>query len=103
MFRKMILGFILICLPFNAVWALEINFSDASVADVVSALAKQAGIDLIMSSDSNSQKRASVYLKDATAEEAMEYILRANGFTYEKKGNVKIGRASCRERVSFGV
>jgi len=90
MFRKMILGFIFICLPWNAVWALEINFSDASVADVVSALAKQAGVDLIMSGDSNSQKRASVYLKDATAEEAMEYILRANGFTYEKKGNMML-------------
>ena len=88
MFKKMILGFIFICLPWNMVLALEVNFSDASVADAVSALAKQAGVDLVMSSDPGSNKRASVYLKDATAEEAMVYILRANGFTYEKKGNM---------------
>ncbi len=68
--------------------ALEIIFSDATVADVAQALAKQAGVDLVMSGDSNSNKRTSVYLKDATAEEAMEYVLRANGFTYEKKGNM---------------
>ncbi len=88
MFKKItVVGMILVCFPWQIAGAVEINFSDASVMDVTQALAKEAGIDLIMSSDQGTAKRTSVHLKDATAEEALQSILRANGFTFEKKGN----------------
>ncbi|HTY12856.1 MAG TPA: secretin N-terminal domain-containing protein [Candidatus Omnitrophota bacterium] len=88
MLKKMIIGLFLLMLPWQAALAVEINFSDASVADVSQALAKEAGIDLIMSSDQGAAKRTSVHLKDATAEEALQSILKANGYSFEKKGNV---------------
>ena len=89
MFKKMIVsGILFVCLPWSVVMAEEINFSDAAIFDVAQALAKQAGLNLVMSGDQNSQKRTSVHLADSTPEQALEYILRANGFSYEKKGNM---------------
>jgi type II secretory pathway component GspD/PulD (secretin) len=89
MLKKMILsGVIFIFLPWNLVMAEEINFSDAAIFDVAQALARQAGLNLVMSGDQNAQKRTTVHLADSTPEQALEYILRANGFTFEKKGNM---------------
>lgn len=88
MFREIALIIIFMCWPWQMVWAGEINFQDASVMDAVSVLARQAGLDVVMSGDAGSAKRTSVHLLDATPEEALEYILRTNGYTYERKGRV---------------
>lgn len=90
MFRKMIMGMVLLCLPWQMAWAEEIVFQDANVMDAVATLARQAGLDVVMSGDAGLVKRTTVRLKDTTAEEALDYILRANGFSCEKKGKVLI-------------
>lgn len=92
MFKKIVL-FWLICLPFQTVYAQEpiprIDFVDAAVMDVVQVLAKQAGLDVVASADPQAAaKRVTVHLNQVTAEEAIDHILRANGFNYERKGRV---------------
>ncbi len=92
MYKKMIV-FLLICLPFGPTLAEEaiprIDFVDAAVMDVVQVLAKQAGLDVVASADpQTTAKRVTVHLNQATAEEAIDYILRSNGFTFERKGRV---------------
>lgn len=68
----------------------RIDFEDASVINVVQTLAKSAGFDLVLSGDQTiaQTKKATIHLKDVTIEEAIEYILRTNGFNYERKGKV---------------
>ena len=68
----------------------RIDFEDAAVINVVQALAKSGGFDLVVSGDQTfaRSKKATIHLKDATPEEAIEYILRTNGFNYERKGQV---------------
>jgi type II secretory pathway component HofQ len=68
----------------------RIDFEDASVINVVQTLVKSAGFDLVLSGDQTiaQTKKATIHLKDVTIEEAIEYILRTNGFNYERKGKV---------------
>ncbi|MDD4179884.1 MAG: hypothetical protein PHH14_07585, partial [Candidatus Margulisbacteria bacterium] len=49
-----------------------------------------AGFDLVLSGDQSAvqAKKATIHLKNATAEEAIDCILRTNGFNYERKGSV---------------
>ena len=55
----------------------KVNFVDAAVLDVVHSLARQAGLDLVISGDSSlaQNRRTSVQLKNVTAEEAIDYVL----------------------------
>jgi type II secretory pathway component GspD/PulD (secretin) len=66
----------------------KIDFSDAAVLDVVEILARKADLDLVISVDSAlaQNKRTSLHLKNVTAEEAIDHVLRTNGLVYEKKG-----------------
>jgi type II secretory pathway component GspD/PulD (secretin) len=66
----------------------KINFKDAAVLDVIDALAKQAEIDLVISGDAAlmQAKRTSLVLKNISAVEAIEQVLKTNGISYEKKG-----------------
>jgi len=68
----------------------RIDFEDASVINVVQTLARSAGFDLVLSGDQAlvQAKKATIHLKDVTVEEAIDYILRTNGFNYERKGKV---------------
>ena len=68
----------------------RIDFEDASVINVIQTLARSAGFDLVLSGDQAlvQTRRATIHLKDVTVEEAIDYILRTNGFNYEKKGQV---------------
>lgn len=68
----------------------RIDFEDASVINVVQTLARSAGFDLVLSGDQASvqSKKATIHLKGVTIEEAIEHILRTNGFSYERKGKV---------------
>jgi len=77
----------------SAIWAVpleRIDFEDAPVVGIAQALAKSAGFDLVIAGDQAAAqaKKATVHLKEVEAEEALEYILRTNGFNYEKKGTV---------------
>ncbi|MDD5382714.1 MAG: secretin and TonB N-terminal domain-containing protein [Candidatus Margulisbacteria bacterium] len=67
-----------------------IDFEDAPVINVVQALAKSAGLDLVLSGDQaqGQARKATIHLKDVTADEAIDFILRTNGFNYERKGKV---------------
>jgi type II secretory pathway component GspD/PulD (secretin) len=67
----------------------RIDFSDAAVLDVVEVLARKADLDLVISGDSAlaQSKRTSLHLKNVTAEEAMDYVLRTNNLFYERKGD----------------
>lgn len=68
----------------------KVDFDNASVVDVIQTLAKGAGFDLVLSGDQAAiqGKKATVHLKEITVEEAIDHILKTNGFTYEKKGKV---------------
>jgi type II secretory pathway component GspD/PulD (secretin) len=85
------IAFILLIVPSFADQTISrIDFEDASVINVVQTLAKSAGFDLVLSGDQTiaQTKKATIHLKDVTIEEAIEYILRTNGFNYERKGKV---------------
>ncbi|MBN3033220.1 MAG: secretin and TonB N-terminal domain-containing protein [Candidatus Saganbacteria bacterium] len=68
----------------------RIDFEDAPVISVVQTLAKSAGCDVVLSGDQAlmQNKKATIHLKDIAPEEALDSILRTNGFNYERKGNV---------------
>ncbi|MBI5078704.1 secretin and TonB N-terminal domain-containing protein [Candidatus Saganbacteria bacterium] len=68
----------------------NIDFEDASVIGVVKTLARGAGLDLVLSGEQGAlqSKKTTVHLRDITPEEAVEYVLKTNGFNYERKGRV---------------
>jgi type II secretory pathway component GspD/PulD (secretin) len=68
----------------------QIDFEDASVINVIQTLAKSAGFDLVLSGDESSvqNKKATIHLRDVSVDEAIDCILRTNGFNYERKGKV---------------
>jgi len=68
----------------------RVDFVDAGVLDVIQSLAKSAGFDLVLSGDQSivQAKKATIHLTDVTVEDAIDYILRTNGFNYERKGKV---------------
>jgi type II secretory pathway component GspD/PulD (secretin) len=68
----------------------QLDFVDATVVDVVETLARSADLDLVLAGDQTValSKKATIHLKEITIEEAIEAILRTNGFNYEKKGKV---------------
>ena len=57
---------------------------------VVQTLARGAGLDLVMSGDPAQMqgKKATIHLRDITVDDAIECILRTNGFNYERKGRI---------------
>src|SRR3989339_1401421 len=65
----------------------RIDFDNAGVIDVVQILAKEAGMDLVVSADNSSQKKVTLHLRNISPEDAISYVLQTNGLTYEKKGN----------------
>ena len=66
----------------------KVEFEDAAVLDVVRTLAKQAGLNLVVSGKSSldQTKRTTLHLKNVTAEEALEYVLKTSDMTFERKG-----------------
>ncbi len=68
----------------------RIDFVDASVLDVVDILAKQAGLNMVISGNRSQAQgtRTSIHLKNVTAEEAIDHILKTNGMSYERKDNM---------------
>lgn len=89
----------------TGVWAIEkIDFVDAAVLDVVEVLAKQAGLDLVVSGNSAliQTKRTSVHLKNISAEDAIEYILKTNGLSYEKREGIILVKVSPQELTYKG-
>ncbi len=70
----------------------RVNFVDASLADAIKALARQAGLNLVVGGNLENlgAKRITVNLNDIPYMDAIDLILRANGFTSERKDNVII-------------
>jgi type II secretory pathway component GspD/PulD (secretin) len=68
----------------------SIDFDDAPVVGVVQTLAKGEGFDVVVAGDQAAAqaKKATVHLKEIALDEAIEFILRTNGFNYERKGAV---------------
>jgi len=65
----------------------KVDFDNANVLDVVKALAVQAGLDIVLPSDPSLQKKVSLHLRNVLPKEAIDYVLRTNGFSYESKEN----------------
>jgi general secretion pathway protein D len=82
----------------------RIDFEDASVINVVQTLAKNAGFDLVLSGDQAvmQSKKATIHLTDVTSEDAIEAILRTNGFNYEKKDNLLLVSTLPQDLVQTG-
>lgn len=89
--KRLILIFAFIFLLYSICFAEnilpKIDFVDANLIDIVQALALQAKMDIIISTDASIQKKVTLHLKNSTAEDAIDYVLRTNGYSYEKKGN----------------
>jgi type II secretory pathway component GspD/PulD (secretin) len=68
----------------------SIDFVDAPVVGVVQTLARSAGCDLVLAGDQAAAqaKKATIRLRDITIDEAIDNILRTNGFSYERNGNI---------------
>jgi type II secretory pathway component GspD/PulD (secretin) len=66
----------------------RIDFEDASVINVVQALAQSSGLDLVLAGDQSimQSKKATIHLKDIAVDDAIDCILKTNGFSYEKRG-----------------
>lgn len=66
----------------------RLDFENAPVLEVVQALARSRGFDLVMAGDPAALqgKRVTVHLKNISLEEAIETILRTNGLCFEQKG-----------------
>lgn len=84
--------------------ALQIDFEDAPVISVVQALAKSAGLNLVVSGDQASAqaKRTTVHLKNIEVEEAINNILRTNGFAFERKGDALLISSLPQDVLSTG-
>jgi general secretion pathway protein D len=84
------LWFVLFCPAGAAQLVRSIDFDDAPVVSIVQTIAKSAGLDVVIAGDQAAAqaKKATVHLKEVELEEAIEHILRTNGFNYEKKGRV---------------
>lgn len=83
----------------------KIDFVDAAVLDVVETLAKQAGLDLVVSGNNAliQNMRTSVHLKNVSAKEAIDHILRTNGLSYENKEGIILVKVSPQEQAYKGA
>ncbi len=94
MIKKILCCYVAVILCGSSAGAAEklarIDFENAAVVDVIQTLAKGAGFDLVLSGDQTALqgKKATIHLKEIPVEEAIDHILKTNGFTYEKKGKV---------------
>lgn len=66
----------------------RLDFENAPVIEVVQALARSRGFDLVMAGDPAALqgKRVTIHLKNIPLEEAIETILRTNGLCFELQG-----------------
>lgn len=64
----------------------SLDFSDASLTDVLRAIAKFSGLNIVASH--NVQGSVSVFLKDVTVRSALNAILGTNGYSYIHRDNV---------------
>lgn len=83
----------------------QIDFSDAAVLDVVQTLAKQSGLDVVISGDKNlaQNKRTTLQLNNVSPEQAIDYVLKTNGLEYEKRGKVILISTRAQEQASFSA
>ena len=67
----------------------RVDFEDAPVIGIVQTLARGAGLDVVLAGDQAvmQAKKATVHLREIAPEEAIDSVLRTNGFNYEKRGN----------------
>jgi type II secretory pathway component GspD/PulD (secretin) len=90
--RRIIIIFIFLFMALSAealAKANSIDFADAQIKDVLRALTRKAGLNLVMGSNLDlTSKRITVHFEDLSDEEAIDYILRVNGYTYQKTGKV---------------
>lgn len=70
----------------------RIDFRDAAVLDVIKILARRADLDLVINGDNGlvQNQRISLRLKNITAKEAVDHVLKTNGLVYEKEGKTLI-------------
>jgi len=68
----------------------ELSLNDATVFDAVQLLSRRAGVNVIFSGDKTAlaDKRITLHLEKADPLQVIEQILRSNGFSFEKRGNI---------------
>ncbi len=65
---------------------ITINAKDTDIIEVLRILSQQAGVNIVP--DASVKGEITVNIKDVTLDVALERILEANGYTYQKKGNM---------------
>ncbi len=82
----LILSFCLLNLiPINIIMGLSLEAKDSDIRDMLAGIAKANGINLVMGN--SVQGKVTITLNNVTPMEAIESILRANGFIIEKREN----------------
>ena len=95
--------FLLVCPALGDPGILKrMDFSEANLLDVLRALTNRAGMNLVVSagSDGVSSKKISVSLRNIEALEAIDFILRINGYSFEKEDETVIVSALPSDLVS---
>ncbi|MCK4667880.1 type II secretion system protein GspD [Candidatus Dependentiae bacterium] len=73
-------------LTFGIEKKITINAKDTEILEILRILSQQAGVNIVP--DASVKGKISINLKDVTLEVALKRILEANGYTYQKKGNM---------------
>jgi type IV pilus assembly protein PilQ len=91
--NKILLFFVLITLILqNTVFAIDLNknislnFKNAEIKDVITAIAKEAGINIVIANGINGT--ISIYLDNVTLKSALKNITKSNGLSYSVEDNL---------------
>ena len=70
----------------------RMDFNEANLLDVLRAITSKAGMNLVVSADNQgvSSKKITVSLRNIEAVDAIDFILRANGYSFEREGSTII-------------
>jgi len=77
----------------------RVDFVDASCLDVVLALAKAGGLDIILGSDVSSQSgsKVTLHMRDVPCLDAIDSVLRVSGFKFQMTGKTVLISALARD------
>ncbi len=80
----------------------RMDFTEANLVDVLRAVTNRAGMNLVVSDDKSgvSSKKITVSLRNIDPLDAIDFILRANGYSFEKDGNTIIVSSLPKDLVS---
>jgi len=80
----------------------RMDFTQANLVDVLRAITNRAGLNLVVSDDKSgvSSKKITISLRNIAPLDAIDFILRTNGYSFEKQGNAVIVSTLAKDLVA---